>query len=350
MTDTNPTIKQHYVPRFYLKNFANQQGILQTFDIKNNRMGSPKHYSSVGYTNYFYAVKTGVPDDISQEVEKWLQGFENFIASEMPRIIDKISNNDHIDRDDRYVLSVLMSLLWLRSPNMREQLNKMEEDLMKKVISLRATENIDSFFKKSEGKMPDEQKEKFIKMLKEGSYKVEFNNAQHIQFMMETLGFNSPGFTNMFFGQKWKIYIAKGDKRFITSDSPLAEWWQPPKDFWGNASFPERNKYFPLTPEIFLELTFPIGSTKAKRKTIFKNEDNIVDLFNILIAVKSHGFAYSNNKELLEKIKNGRDNPGKLEMMYHKRFELPWRKYEEERKRQKEIAKEKRKTLKKNNN
>ncbi len=343
MTDKNPTIKQHYVPRFYLKNFADQQGILQTFDKKNNRLGSPKHYSGVGYANYFYAVKTGVPDNISQEVEKWLGGFENSIASEMPRIIKKILDNDHINKNDRYVLSVLMSLLWLRSPNMREQLNKMEENLMKQVFGLRATERVDDFIKKTKKEISDEEKKKLVKTLKEGSYDVKFSNAQHLQFMTETLGFDGPGFANMFFGQKWKIYIAKGDKRFITSDSPLVEWWQPPKDFWGNASFLERNKYFSLTPEIFFELTYPVGSTKAKRKTIFENEDNIVDLFNILIAAKSHGFAYSDNKELLEKIKNGRDNPGKLEMDYYQKYEHSWWEYEEEKKRQRKETEEKRK-------
>lgn len=332
MNNTNPTKKQHYVPRFYLKNFADRQGILQTLDIENNRLELPKHYSGVGYANYFYAVETGIPDDISQEVEKWLQQFENYIASEIPHIIDKILNYEHIDKDDRYVLSVLMSLLWLRSPNMREQLNKMEEGLMKQVLGLRATESVDGFIEKTKKEIPDKEKEKLIKMLKEGSYEVKFNNAQHLKLMTETLGFEGPGFANMFFGQKWKVYIAKGEKRFITSDSPLAEWWQPPKDFYGNASFLERNKYFPLTPEILFELTYPIGSTKAKRKTIFKSEDNIVELFNILIAAKSHEFAYSGNKELLENIKNGRDNPGNPEMNYYQKYELPWVKHEEGKK------------------
>ncbi len=168
------------------------------------------------------------------------------------------------------------------------------------------------------------------------------NNAQHLQFMTETLGFEGPGFANMFFGQKWKVYIAKGEKRFITSDSPVIEWWPPPQGFYG-ASFLERNKYFPLTPEIFFELTYPIGSTKVKRKTIYEDEDDIVELFNMLIAAHSHHFAYSENKGFLERIKNGRENPGKLEATYYQKYELPWKEYKAKIERQRKKAEEKRK-------
>ena len=323
MKNKNITKKQHYVPRFYLKYFANTNGILQVLDIKNNRLSSPRAYSGLGYSYYFYAIETGVPDDVSQQIEKWLQKFESAIARELPSIISKILNDDHIDVNDRYILAVFMSMLWLRSPNMRTQLNQMEESMTKKIMSFCAPKRIDQYIKKTEKKISDKERTKFIKTMEEGSYKLRFNNAQHLKFMTETLGFGGPGFTNMFFGQKWKIYIAKGKKRFITSDSPVIEWWPPPKTFYG-ASFLERNKYFALTPEIFFELTYPIGSEKAKRKTIFDSEDETISLFNILIAAHSHSFVYSGNKKVLENLLASRKNPGILEKAYYERYERPW--------------------------
>ena len=324
MGNKNVTKRQHYVPQFYLKYFTNEDGIIQALDIKNNRLGSPKPCSALGYSHYFYAVETGIPDDVSQQVEKWLQQFESAIACELPDIINKILNGAHINVDDRYILAVLMSMLWLRSPNMRTQLNQIEEDMIKKIMSFYAPERIDRYIKKTEKKISDKERRKFIKAMEEGSYKLRFNNAQHLRFMTKTLGFGGPGFANMFFGQKWKIYIARGKKRFITSDSPVIEWWPPPKTFHG-ASFLERNKYFTLTPEIFLELTYPIGSEKAKRKTIFDNEDDTVSLFNILIAAHSHAFAYSGDKKNLESLLAGRKSPGILEKAYYERYERPWK-------------------------
>jgi hypothetical protein len=323
MNAVNITKNQHYVPQFYLKRFANKSRTLQILDVKNNRLGSPRSYSSAGYKRYFYAIETGVPDDVSQRIERWLQQFETAIAQELPSIIDKILGNEHINDNDRYILSVLMSMLWLRSPSMRVHLNKMEEDITKQTMRLLAPERLDHYIRKTGVKMSDEGRAELIKTVETGSYKLGFNNAQHLRFMTETLGFGGPGFANMFFGQKWKIYIAKGKKRFVTSDSPVVEWWLPPKTFYG-ASFMERNKYFALTPEIFFELTFPVGSNKIKRKTIFEEEDNIVVLFNILVASHAQEYAYSDDKVLLEDLMAGRAKPGPIEMDYYERFERPW--------------------------
>lgn len=44
------------------------------------------------------------------------------------------------------------------------------------------------------------------------------DNITHLKFMVETMGFGGPGFANLFFAMKWKIYIARGNEIFITSD------------------------------------------------------------------------------------------------------------------------------------
>lgn len=324
MENKNTTKKQHYVPKFYLKYFADKKGIVQVLDIENKRFGSPKAYSAIGYAHYFYAAETGVPDEVSQQIEKWLQKFESVIAGALPDIISKILNSEHIDVDDRYVLSVFMSMLWLRSPSMRVRLNKMEEDMTKKMMSLYAPQRIDQYVKKTGKNMSCKERRALIKMMEEASYKLRFNNAQHLRFMTKTLGFGEPGFANMFFGQKWKIYIAKGEKRFVTSDNPVVEWWPPPETFY-RASFLERNKYFALTPGILFELTVPLGSKKVKRRSIFNDEDDVVSLFNILIAAHCHSFVYSGDRDNLEGLLAGINNPGIIEKKYYEQYERPWK-------------------------
>jgi hypothetical protein len=329
MNEQNTTKKSHFIPRFYLKTFTNQQGIIQTLDVKNNRLCSPKSYCGVGYKEYFYGAQTGVPDELSRQVEKWLNFFENIIAQKLPLIINKILNYEHIDNDDKYFLSSFMCMLWLRSPGMRNQINKTNEEMTKKIFGFNAEDKIDDYIEKNGINLSGQERSDIIKNIETGNYNIKFNNIQHIRFMIETLGFDGPGFTNMFFGHNWKIYISKSKKRFITSDSPVVEWWLPTTVICG-ANFLNRNKYFALTPEIFIELTPPEGSSKVRRKTLFDDNDNIIDLYNILIAAHSYEYVYSVNKISLEKLINGRKNHGQVEMTYYNDFQLPWDKFKRE--------------------
>lgn len=322
----NTTKKQHYVPKFYLKLFADSKKVVQVLDVKNNRLGSPTPISGVGYEPYFYAAQTGTPDEISQQVEDWLQKHEDIFSKEVPPIIDRITNLEHINGEDKYILSGLMSMLWLRSPKMRESINKSSEDLLKQIMSFSVPNRVDNFIKATGTKMSSEQREKMIKTFENGEYDLKFNNAQHLKMLTETLGFQDKGFTNMFYGQKWTIFIAKGNQKFITTDSPIVEWWLPPKSLY-DGGFLERDKYFALTPDLLIKLTDPQGSSKMKRKTLFEKDDDTVRLLNILLAAHSKRFAYSAEKAQLQEIVNGRKKPGNIEIKYHKEYEKPWSDY-----------------------
>ena len=275
---------------------------------------------------FFYANKTGVQDKLSQEVEKWLQHFETILSEEVSRIIPKILAMEQLDSDDKYFLSALVCMLWLRSPQTRNSMNKMRSDLTKQIMSMTVEFNTDKFIKNTGTEMTQEQKESVIKTVKRGEYGFRFSNAHHVKMMIETFGFRDKGFTNLFFAKKWIIYIAKGKDKFITSDSPVVEWWSPPQGFYP-ATFLERKNYFALTPEIFIELSEPQGSTKINRKTLYEDDKDIIRFKNIIIASNADNYIYSGDKDLLAEIIDGRNNPGAVEIDYLKRFEFPWREY-----------------------
>lgn len=96
---------------------------------------------------FFYANKTGVQDKLSQEVEKWLQYFETILSEDLSRVIPKILAMEQLNSDDKYLLSAVMCMLWLRSPQMRSSLNKMRSDLTKQIMSMTVELNIDKFIK-----------------------------------------------------------------------------------------------------------------------------------------------------------------------------------------------------------
>lgn len=300
MADPNPTIVQHFVPCFYLKNFAADDGCLEVLNIKDKRMAKRRPYQGLGYEYYYYARKTGIPDDLSQQIEEWLKPTEDILAKALPKITNTILGNQHIGDDDRYILSVLMSMLWLRTPGMRNDILQTENQMAEQIERLHGTEHADQF--------------------------KNMDNITHLKFMVETMGFGGPGFANLFFAMKWKIYIARGNEIFITSDSPVVEKFPPPTSFYGTP-FHCRNKYFALTPSILFELTEPIGSTKIKRKTLYNDGDDAVRTLNMILVSGAQDYAYSGRKICLEQLLAGRENPGHLENKYYEKFEKPWVEY-----------------------
>ncbi|OGJ64501.1 hypothetical protein A3C37_01825 [Candidatus Peribacteria bacterium RIFCSPHIGHO2_02_FULL_53_20] len=301
MASPNPTKHQHFVPLFYLKNFADNDGYLDVLNIKEKRMAKRRPYQGLGYEYYYYAVNTGMPDDTSQQVEEWLKPTEDYLAKQLPRIIDVILQNQQIEDNDRYILAVLMSMLWLRTPSMRNDIQQTEDQMVEQIKRLHGTE--------------------YANQLRST------DNITHLKFMVETLGFGGPGFTNLFFSMKWKAYIARGKEVFITSDSPVVEKFPPPTSFWGAHSFLERNKYFALTPDILFELTEPVGSTKVRRKTIYEEDDDIVKTLNMILISGAQDYAYSGSRICLDQILAGRNNPGYLEKKYLEQYEKPWAEY-----------------------
>lgn len=297
MNTSNPTKKQHFVPRFYLKNFADKKGYLQVLDIKEKRMATPRPYQGLGYAYYYYALKTGAPDTISQQIEEWFKPMEDFIAKELPRIIKAIENQQHIEEWDRYIIALLMSMLWLRTPGMRNQIQAMNEDLVKKIERLRGAGSV----KKLKSK----------------------DNKDHLRFMVNSVGFGEPGFTNKFLNMKWTAYLAQGREHFITTDSPIVEKWLPPKGFY-SAPFKKRDKYFALTPTILLHLTYPVGSTKLKRKTLYENQNDKARTLNLILISGAQEYAYSEREKEPEQLLEGRKNPRSLELAYFNKYEKPW--------------------------
>lgn len=305
MTNPNPVKVQHFVPQFYLKQFADSDGWLEVLDVKAKRMCKRRPYQGLGYEHYYYAKETGVPDELSQQIEEWLKPTEDILAKALPRITHAILENQHIE-EDKYILSVLMSMLWLRTPGMRSDIERTEKqmaDQMKRFSGSGEIEHITSA-----------------------------DNITHLQFMVESMGFGGPGFANCFYGMKWKAYIANGNEVFITSDSPVVEKFPPPTSFYGTP-FICRNKYFALTPNNCLELSEPMGSTKVKRKTLSAADDDKVKTLNMMLVSGADNYSYSGTKDTLERLLAGRENPGYLENQYYKQYERPWIEYHAKMKR-----------------
>ena len=255
-------------------------------DSKDLKILKTRPYAGVCYDKFFYATVSGVPDEVSQMAESWLKKTEDFVASKIEDVIDNITQYRQLTHNDRYILAVLLSMLWIRGPRMRRQINQLQEDMMKWVMKMTTESSVDQYLNETGAEWIEDVKRNVLRFYKEGKYTIEFGNDQHLMFTVEHMGLNSPGFANMFYGQHWRIFISGCSKRFVTSDNPVVEWCPPVRGFWGKG-FIECTHVLALTPKILLELTPPVhvGKTnKIRRKTIYDDENFIITKFNFLIA------------------------------------------------------------------
>ena len=117
---------QHYVPKFYLKNFLNSRNEVWVFDKTTQRTfsNSPK---SIAKEDFFYDLPE-IDESLeeSQAVEKYLAKLENIHAPFFKKLIYLIDNRkiDQIDADIRSLLCDYLVIQILRTKEHREQMTQ----------------------------------------------------------------------------------------------------------------------------------------------------------------------------------------------------------------------------------
>ena len=328
MQNEKHTAKQHFVPRFYLKEFANSDGQLHVFDTQNVRKLKPYSVGAVCYKPYFYGEKTGERDELSQTIEKHFdENIENPLSDEWPQLLQRIADsNQPISEDDKFVIAGFMVHMWLRNPSMREFINSNAERLHKQIAKVmysgRAAEIAFSKYEKDTGvTLSQSQRDDIQSFVMDDDYSIEFSNRHHLKFMLDPE--NQRGFTNLICAQDWIIHITKGSLNFLTGERPLVIVSPPKKGFYG-PSFLERTHLFPLTPNMLVEARPPKKGIRkrAKRKTYFGNNTAKIEELNSQLMSYSR-FVYSKDEREIDwcvslgkKIGQLENDFKKLSLMY----------------------------------
>lgn len=299
------TKKQHFAPRFYFKRFA-VDNLLQTLDIQNGKLIKAQPYSGVCYADFYYAVETGKEDETSQVFEQFFGEIEDKFAKEYDSIVEAIWNYQPLTDKQLDILAWFMASLWIRSPHMRRQVNKTMADGMKQMTTLMAshpnfTDGAKQALAEKGHNVTDEQIEDARKTLESGEYELEFdNNANHLQLIAKC-----EEFYRWFSIKKWRFYLAKGTKKFITTDTPVVEVFNKTgktmvEKMYSN-HIAQRRHYLALTPEILIELIDPLKSGKKQKRHAVTNDELIIQS-NLLLVRWSKDFAYATSKEYLEDL------------------------------------------------
>lgn len=299
------TKKQHFAPRFYFKRFA-VDNLLQTLDIQRGKLIKAQPYSGVCYADFYYAVETGKEDETSQVFEQFFGEIEDKFAKEYDGIVEAIWNYQPLTDQQLDILAWFMASLWIRSPHMRRQVNKTVADGMKQMTTLMAshpnfTDGAKEALAEKGHKVTDKQIEDARKTLESGEYELEFdNNVNHLQLIAKC-----EEFYRWFSIKKWRFYLAKCTKKFITTDTPVVEVFNKTGKTMGEKMYSnhiaQRRHYLALTPEILIELIDPLKSGKKQKRHAVINDELVIQS-NLLLVRWSKDFAYATSKEYLEDL------------------------------------------------
>ena len=147
----------------------------------------------------------------------------------------------------------------------------------------------------------DEQIEDARKTLESGEYELTFdNNVNHLNLIA-----HCGEFYRWFLIKKWRFYLAKGSKKFITTDTPVIEIFNNTgktmiEKMYSN-HIAQRRHYLALTPEILIELIDPLSSGKKQKRHALTDDRAMIEI-NRLLVIYSKDYAYATNKEYLEDL------------------------------------------------
>ena len=291
--------KQHYIPQFYLKQFEDKNCLIQRLDIKANKIIKPKSKKGICFDKFFYALETGIEDEVSQLVEEWLGSLEKHLSKRIPEIIDSLFSNDAVPDEDKYDVAMLMAMLYLRGPVFRRKLNEMRLSGIKQLFQMFSKlprDKVENYFKnRYEISLT---KGELNKLLNGEVDDLKFNNLLHLEMMNELRGFS-----NMLFGQEWLVYRNKSSYPFVTSDNPLSPERLERKNFYTGA-FMDYTYHFALSPKIHIVSKMPrfVEGKKLHRKTLTEKDNDIVLRLNLYVADTCRQFVYASEISPLEDI------------------------------------------------
>ena len=227
---------QHYVPRFYLRNFSKLQGknyIINCFDKSELRKFST-NISNIGCQKYFY----DIDKDTYQLVEKKLSEYEK----EFSRIYNKLVERKTLtclNWKEKEVIAHFVATQEIRTREMKEMFRSIAKEL-KRWLSNKPLQ------KDLERQLEEIQTEKRLKSI-------------HVEFLVETL-LGKSELVDIILQMRWVLGESYLKMPFWTSDHPVSRFNPIDLKPYGNLGLLSRGiqVFFPLTPHLILIFCDPV--------------------------------------------------------------------------------------------
>lgn len=241
----NKTIKQHYVPQFYLKNFSNKNKngfFIHCYDIDKNKV-YPANIKNIAEEKYFYKIGEENFEEFFQKTERWASP-----------IINNLSKNEKIKPlnvvKNRERLSLFISVQFLRTKEIREDLL----ENYSKISSHLQKYNLNNEMKA----LMDQIDEKHIK----------YNQMEFILLASRKI-------LDEILFKKWVVLKNKTDIDFLTSDNPVVLY--NPHGLLGFAC-DYIHIFYPINPKLCLCLLDPLNYSNFGKFNKFEGDEILINI------------------------------------------------------------------------
>lgn len=313
----NRTEKQHFIPQFYLRRFADAEKWVQILDLKRSKIVKPRSYPSICWRKFFYSTTEGEQDDASQTIEELFERIETIISKDWDGVLARAKSNS-LQLDDFLNIAKLTAMLMLRTKASRDNFNMNQENMDKSIYDLRMRnedfDNPETVRKYREILREEVSVKQLIDMrelLVSGEYSITYNNVPFLRFMMEQL----QGFFNILVTQIWTVHRAVGSNRFITSENPVVEWAPKEPGFYQTPRL-GHHQFLALSPEVMIKMApspvpdpFPEPGEEwpvppfANETVMYKDSNDIdVLVYNFLLTGRGASYAYAQRRWELDEL------------------------------------------------
>ncbi|MFA5815795.1 MAG: DUF4238 domain-containing protein [Bacteroidales bacterium] len=286
---------QHYIPKFYLRNFSYHGNKKQigVYNLNNDKFIQAAKLKTQGSKNFFYGYDGVVEDKLAD-----LEGDLSMAINQITEKIEVPKKNT----ENHNILLAFVALTDLRNPVKVNGMKSMLQGMKEKLMELDPDVDIDKF-------VPNPNHDDIVKLLL----------SQSAEMILNTLDLD------------YKLLINRTSKPYITSDFPVVKYnqfleeakWQHSKSGYGTIGL---QILIPLNSDLVL-IFFDSGIYKVgdkKRRFLDINSTDDVDSINILQFINCFETIYFNEKasetylrQLVQKSKKYvRANETKTELSY----------------------------------
>lgn len=269
-------MKQHYVPKFYLKNFLPVENdpkrtpSLYVYQMGNIFRKSPEN---TGFKNYYYNVK------IEGKEPSVIEDLLSVIESDAKPVISRTLSLglSFLNEDDRYHLTRFISFLFTRTPRMRELLRVKWANFTKHGLDIHMQNNsVDKSIFKDSGA--------YLEFL---NRKLDFNP----ELLIATSISAAIGQLTAF-GDRNLILLYSHSKKFITSDNPVVLHNRKINclDWLPGLGLPDTDFYLPLSSQVCLLGTYLYSDSLTQKITDYK-----VQFINDLICKHKNEYLFGSD-------------------------------------------------------
>ena len=278
--------KQHFVPQFLLRNFADKNEKLWIYEKSTGR-SFPSGVANIGCDGYFYddpeiAAVTGE----AQFVEKALSRAEGRWSSTLTAVLERVRSQADVGLSpkERSCISQMIALQMVRTPLAREVNDQMRGAMER---ALRRSFSQDQDDEKAEISIP------------KGLSDIDPKNF-HIKSMLNHVSIAR--YQGIFFGHMWNFLRAGQHGRFYTSDHPLSRRPHITGGWMSHSGITSKGieMSFPLADDVTLlmydrEYFYKMGFMDGKANDALAPE--MLLYYNSMQVQESHRFLYSRTSD-----------------------------------------------------